>query len=429
MINRDYYLNKIISKRWNGMVKIITGIRRCGKSVLLFDLYRQYLLDNGVRSENIIVIKLDERMNMQYRNPNVLCDYIRDIVKDSNDKFYIMIDEVQLIEKKKVQGIDAEVGLYEVLNELNGYKNADVYVTGSNSKMLSSDIATEFRGRGDEIRVHPLSFKEFYDNYSGDKHNAWKEYVLYGGMPQVANIEKYEEKSKYLKDLLNKVYISDVIERNRLRSDAYVLGEVLDVMASSVGSLTSPTKLANTFKSVTNQSVSVTALFNYLDCFVDSFLIKRANRYDIKGREYIGSPAKYYFEDIGLRNARLDFKEPEDPHVMESVIYNELVIRGFDVDVGVIEYFVKNKEGKNERANLEIDFVCNKGNERYYIQSAYAIPNKEKREQEIRGFNKIDDSYQKIVVVKDNIISQKDENGILYVGIEEFLLNDTIVKY
>lgn len=428
MINRNLYLDKIISKKWNGMVKIITGIRRCGKSVLLFDLFRQHLIDSGVRNENIIAISLDERLNIQYRNPNTLCEYIKSIVEKSHDNFYVMIDEVQLIENVKVPGVESKVGLYEVLNEINGYKNVDLYVTGSNSKMLSSDIATEFRGRGDEIRVHPLSFKEFYDNYPKDKQNAWKEYAMFGGMPQIAQIEEYEDKTNYLKDLLNRVYINDVIERNRLRSSAYVLGEVLDVVASSVGSLTSPTKLANTFKSKTKQNIVANSIYNYLDCFVDSFLIKRVNRYDIKGREYIGAQSKYYFEDIGLRNARLDFKEPEDPHVMESIIYNELVIRGFNVDVGVIEHYIKGKEGKTERVTLEIDFVCNKGNKRYYIQSAYAIPDEEKKEQETRGLAKIDDSYQKIVVVKDNIIPTSDNNGVLYVGVEEFLLDDSYTK-
>ena len=425
MINRDLYLDKLISKKWNGMVKIITGIRRCGKSVLLFDLFRQHLLESGVSKENIITLSLDERLNMQYRNPNTLCEYIKNIVSNSHENYYVMIDEVQLIENVKVPGISAKIGLYEVLNELNSYKNVDLYVTGSNSKMLSSDIATEFRGRGDEIRVHPLSYKEFYENYPKEKQNAWKEYATFGGMPQIAQIAEYEDKSKYLKDLLNRVYISDVIERNKLRSDAYVLGELLDVIASSVGSLTSPTKLANTFKSKTNQNVSLNAIFNYLDCFADSFLIKRTGRYDIKGKEYIGAQSKYYFEDIGLRNARLDFKAPEDPHVMESIIYNELVIRGFNVDVGVIEHFMKNKNGKTERVTLEIDFVCNKGSKRYYIQSAYAIPDDEKKEQETRGLNKIDDSYKKIIVVKDNIIPTMDETGVVYVGVEEFLLNDS----
>ena len=428
MYIRKKYLEKLKEKMWNGMVKIITGIRRCGKSVLLFNIFHDYLIDEGVPEENIIKIKLDERTNMSYRNPNVLCDYVKDLLKGKKEKFYIFIDEIQLIEPAKVEGISSKIGINEVLNELNGYDNLDVYVTGSNSKMLSSDIATEFRGRGDVIRVHPLSFAEFYEAFNGQKQNAWNQYSLFGGMPYILNLKKDEEKSEYLKRLLDKVYISDIIERNKLKKDALVLGEILDIIASSVGSLTSPAKLSNAYKSKTGQSISTNTIFQYLDCFVDAFLISKSKRFEINGKGYINSPAKFYFEDIGLRNARLDFKEQDITHIMESIIYNELIIRGFNVDVGVIEHFYTNSEGKKERTYLEIDFLCNKGFNKIYIQSAYAIPTTEKKEQEVRGFLKIKDSYQKIVVVRDNIIPWKDEHGILYVGIERFLLDDSFTN-
>ncbi|MCR5456741.1 MAG: ATP-binding protein [Clostridiales bacterium] len=428
MYVRKRYLDKLISRKWNGMVKIITGIRRCGKSVLLFNLYYDYLIGEGVPDENIIKIRLDERTNVSFRNPNVLCDYVKDFLNGKREKYYIFIDEIQLIEPAKVDGISSKIGIYEVLNELNGYENLDVYVTGSNSKMLSSDIATEFRGRGDVIRVHPLSYAEFLDAFDGDKQNAWNQYFMFGGMPFLLSLKKDEEKSDYLKRLLDKVYISDVIERNGLKKGNLILGELLDIVASSVGSLTSPTKLSNAYRSKTNQSISTNTIFRYIDFFIDAFLIGKSRRFEINGKGYIDSPAKYYFEDIGLRNARLDFKEQDVTHIMENVIYNELVIRGFNVDVGVIEHFFKNSEGKNERAYLKIDFICNKGFNRYYIQSAYAIPDTEKRTQETRGFLKINDSYQKIVIVREDIIPWKDENGIMYIGIEKFLLDESLVN-
>ena len=428
MYVRRRYLDKLISKKWNGMVKIITGIRRCGKSVLLFNLFYDHLIEEGVPDENIIKIRLDERISMPYRNPVRLCDYVRDCVQGRKGKFYVFIDEIQLIEPAKVEGISSKIGIYEVLNELNGYENLDVYVTGSNSKMLSSDIATEFRGRGDIVRVHPLSYAEFFDAYGGDKQNAWNQYSLFGGMPFLLGLQSDEEKSEYLKRLLDKVYISDVIERNGLKKDSLVLGELLDIVASSVGSLTSPTKLSNAYKSKTGQSISTNTIFRYIDAFLDAFLISKSRRFEINGKGYIDSPAKYYFEDIGLRNARLDFKEQDVTHIMESVIYNELIIRGFNVDVGVVEHFFKSAEGKSERAYLEIDFICNKGFNRFYIQSAYAIPDAEKRIQETRGFSKINDSYQKIVIVREDIIPWKDENGIMYIGIQKFLLDESLVN-
>lgn len=429
MIDRREYIEKLNSKKWNGLVKIVTGIRRCGKSVLLFDLFYDRLLNEGVDPKNIIKIKLDERSDMRFRNPNTLCDYVRDFVKDRDtEKFYVFIDEVQFIEKVKVEGIEAQIGLYEVLNELNGYGNLDVYVTGSNSKMLSSDIQTEFRGRGDEIRVHPLSFKEFYDSFTGDKHNAWEIYSTFGGMPYLTALKSDDEKSEYLKKLLDKVYICDVIERNKVRKDSLVLGELLDILASSVGSLTSPAKLSNTFNSVAKAKISPGTLSHYLEYFADSFMVSKARRYDIKGKAFIDSPAKYYFADIGLRNARLGFKERDVTHIMESIIYNEMILRGFNVDVGILEHYYRDSGGKVQRSYLEVDFVCNKGTQRYYIQSAYAIPDKAKKEQEIRGFLKIDDSFQKIVIMRENIIPYRDDKGILYIGVEKFLLDKETTK-
>ena len=428
MYLRKRYLDKLISKKWNGMVKIITGIRRCGKSVLLFDLFYNHLLEEGVPEECVIKIRLDERANISFRNPNVLCDYVESRVEGKKERFYIFIDEIQLIEPAKVEGISAKIGIYEVLNELNGYENLDVYVIGSNSKMLSSDIATEFRGRGDVVRVHPLSFAEFFGAYNGDKKDAWNQYSLFGGMPFLLSIKSDEDKADYLKRLLDKVYISDIIERNDLKKDSLILEELLDIVASSVGSLTSPTKISNTYRSKTNQSISTNTIFRYIDAFIDSFLISKSKRFEINGKGYIDSPAKYYFEDIGLRNARLDFKEQDVTHIMESVIYNELIVRGFNVDIGVIEHFFKNSEGKSERTHFEIDFVCNKRFNRFYIQSAYAIPDAEKRIQETRGFSMVNDSYQKIVIVREDIIPWRDDKGVLFMGIEKFLLDESLVN-
>lgn len=428
MYVRKRYLDRLISSQWNGLVKIITGIRRCGKSVLLFNLFYDYLISEGVPDENIIRIRLDERTSMAYRNPNLLCDYVRDCLEGKKEKHYIFIDEIQLIEPAKVDGVNSRIGIYEVLNELNGYENLDVYVTGSNSKMLSSDIATEFRGRGDVIRVHPLSYAEFFDATDGDKSDAWNQYSLFGGMPFLLGCKSDEQKIDYLKGLMNKVYISDIIERSNLQKDPLFLGELLDIVASSVGSLTSPLKLSRTYRSKTNQIVSPNTIYRYLDSFMDAFLIGKARRFEINGKGYIDSPAKYYFEDIGLRNAKLDFKEQDVTHIMESIIYNELIVRGFNVDVGVVEHFFKNSDDKTERVHLEIDFICNKGFNKYYIQSAYAIPDAEKRIQETRGFLKIKDSYQKIVIVRESIVPWKDENGIMYIGIERFLLDESHVN-
>ena len=424
MIRRDAYLKKLISKQHNRLIKIITGIRRCGKSYLLFNIFYDYLINNGVNADHIITIALDDVRNSKYRNPIELDKHIREKIVDDKKMNYIFIDEIQYVKEIENQYMTGDkIGFIDVLLGLMRTPNVDVYVTGSNSKMLSSDIVTEFRGRGDVLRVHPLSYKEFYDSYDGDKHNAWDEYSLYGGMPFLLSIKTNEEKSEYLKQLLEKVYIDDIIERNNLKKDSLFVGELLNIIASSIGSLTSPTKLANTYKSITNEKVSLNTVLNYMLYFEDSFLITKARKYDIRGKEYIDSPSKYYFEDIGLRNARLGFKERDITHIIESVIYNELIIRGFNVDVGVIEHYSKNKDGKTERVSLEIDFVCNKGNNRYYIQSAYAISDDEKKVQKTRGLLKINDSFKKVVIVKDCYVPWHDDNGIYYVGLEQFLLD------
>lgn len=426
MIKRDYYLNKLIAKKDNGMIKIITGIRRCGKSYLLFNLYYNYLLSIGIKENQIIKIQLDNVKQLKYRNPFILCDYIDSLVKNKKStKFYLFIDEVQYIKRTKIDGVDDEAGIYEMLNGVNSYFNVDVYVTGSNSKMLSTDIATEFRGRGDEIRVHPLSFKEYYEslNTVDKKINAYINYSRFGGMPHLSSLSNESDKKEYLENLVNKVYIDDILERNNVKKEGDLLCDLLDVVSSSIGSLTSPTKLANTFNSIMKTNISHNTISNYLKYFVDSFLITKVKRYDISGKAYIASPTKYYFEDIGLRNARLGFKGDDAPHIMENIIYNELIIRGYIVNVGVVDNFEKQKD-KTVRNNLEIDFIAEKNGQKFYIQSAYTILNDKKKEQEIRGFKKIKDTFKKIVIVKDNTLAWYDNNGILYIGLEKFLLDE-----
>ena len=411
MIQRNDYLNKLISKKWNGMIKVITGIRRCGKSYLLFEIFKKHLLDSGVDKKNIIEIALDADEFEQLQEKKKLGDYIRSRITEG-EKHYVLLDEIQLVD-----------GFESLLNGLLRYQNVDCYVTGSNSKFLSSDIITEFRGRGDEIRVHPLSFKEFYDTYQGDKKDAYLEYSIYGGMPALLNMQSHESKSAYLTSLFQNVYLTDIIERNNLRNNKNVLGELLDIISSSVGSLTNPTKLVGVYESVAHIKLNRKTISDYLDCFIEAFLINKVQRYDIRGKEYIDSPYKYYFEDIGLRNARINFRQNEPTHAMENIIYNELIIRGYSVDVGIVEINYKDNENKSQRKQYEIDFVCNKGNNRYYVQSAYAIETQEKINQETRGLIRIDDSFKKIVIVKDCYIPWHDEKGILYIGLEEFLLD------
>lgn len=404
-IERNLYLNKIINRRENGLIKIITGIRRCGKSYLLDPLFKNYLLADGVKEDHIIKLELDRVENEKYRDSKALNEYIRSLIKDK-DMYYVILDEIQLVK-----------GFEFVLNGLLYEKNIDVYVTGSNSKFLSSDIITEFRGRGDQIKVNPLSFAEFSSAFDGDKYEAWNEYVTYGGMPLILSKKNDEEKSQYLKELFEQTYIKDIVERNNIqRID--ILDSLINMLASSVGSLTNPQKLFDTFKSNGEKELSLNTINSYIADIEDSFIVNKSIRYDIKGKRYIQTPQKYYFSDIGLRNARLNFRQQEESHLMENIIYNELLIRGYNVDVGVVEV---REEGK--RKQLEVDFVCNLGNKRYYIQSALNLDTKEKTIQESRSLNNIGDSFKKIIVVKDNIKLWRTDDGIVIMGILEFLLN------
>ena len=431
MYPRTQYLNKIISKKDNGRVKIITGLRRSGKSVLLFQLYRDWLISEGVHEDHIIALALDVLENVKYRNPMELDRYVRDRMIEDGEKYYILIDEIQFvseIQNPYVDNPDARITFIDAVLGFMQMKNADVYVTGSNSKMLSSDILTQFRDRGDEIRVYPLSFAEFYNEYEGDKRGAWQDYYTYGGMPLTTALETHEEKSQYLKDLFDRTYIKDVLERHEIKNDTEVLAILLDVLASGIGSLTNPTKLANTFKSERQISIGSETIEKYIGYFEESFLITKAVRYDVKGRKYISTPAKYYYTDLGLRNARLGFRQLEEPHIMENVLYNDLIRRGMNVDIGVVEYNTKDPAGKKIRKQLEVDFVVNKGDKRFYIQSALSIADPEKKEQEIESLKRIPDSFSKIVVVRDYLKPWQDENGITYVGIEHFLLNEDLLK-
>lgn len=430
VIERKHYLDKLISKKENGLIKVITGIRRCGKSFLLFELYHMYLNSIGIDDGHIIELALDEAINARYRNPMELDKYIRESVSDKTQKYYVFLDEIQKvseIQNPYVDDPESKIGFVDVLLGLMKLKNVDLYVTGSNSRMLSSDILTEFKDRGDEIRVNPLTYREFYAAFDGDKRHAWREYYTYGGMPLVLSKKTHEEKSKYLKDLFTKTYLSDVLEHNKILNEQTVLEDLLNIVSSSIGSLTNPTKLANTFQSVKQISISANTVSKYLDYFIDAFILYKAFRYDIKGRKYIETPLKYYFTDVGLRNARLNFRQQEENHIMENVLYNELIAREFDVDVGVVEYNHQDEQGRKIRTQLEIDFVANKGSKRYYIQSALTVADEEKRRQETNSLNRVSDSFKKIVVVKDDIIPWHDEQGILYVGIEEFLLDESAI--
>lgn len=405
IIERNDYLNKLISRKENGMVKILTGIRRCGKSFMLDPIFKDYLINSGVKEDHIIKLDLDDIKNIKYLDPIELDKYVDEHTTDTNIH-YVLIDEIQ-----KVDNFEA------VLNGFLHRRNLDVYVTGSNSKFLSSDIITEFRGRGDEIRIFPLSFSEFYSAYEGDKKDAWNEYVTYGGMPQILSQNSEEQKSNYLNNLFNLTYIRDIIERNNIEKND-VLEALLNMLSSSVGSLTNPQKIYNTFVSNGIEGVSKNTISSYLDYLLDSFLLEKVERYDVKGKKYITTPQKYYFADIGLRNVRLNFRQQEENHLMENIIYNELIIRGYNVDVGIVEV----REG-NERKQLEVDFVCNQGSKRYYIQSALNIDTKEKNEQESKPLNNTLDSFKKIIVVRDDIKLWRNEKGILVIGVQEFLLN------
>ncbi|MCI8662150.1 MAG: ATP-binding protein [Hungatella sp.] len=408
-IKRDLYLNRLIERRENGLIKVITGIRRCGKSYLLFKLYYQYLLDFGIEASRIIRIPLDDDDYEELRDSRQLSGYIKKCITDEG-MWFIFLDEVQMCK-----------GFESVLNGLNRRENLDIYVTGSNSKFLSSDVLTEFRGRGDEVRVYPLSFSEYVSAYPGDKYDAWIDYYNYGGLPLILSRRTDELKSKYLIDLCKELYLKDIEERHKLRGDS-VMDTLVNILASAVGSLTNPTRLANTFKS-NGIHVSDKTIGTYIEYLLDAFFINKAERYDIKGKKYIASPFKYYFTDVGLRNARLNFRQQEENHIMENIIYNELLVRGLNIDVGVMEHSQRDESGKIVRKKLEVDFVCNRGNQRYYIQSAFAIPDRDKMQQEQKSLVHIDDSFKKIIVVKDRIKLWRNEEGIVIMGIMDFLLN------
>lgn len=409
LIKRDLYLNRLIERRENGLIKVVTGIRRCGKSYLLFKLYYQYLLDSGVDASKIITVPLDDDDYEELRDSKKLSMYIKQCVT-GDSTWYVFLDEVQLCK-----------GFEAVLNGLNRRENLDIYVTGSNSKFLSSDVLTEFRGRGDEVRVYPLSFSEYMSAYPGDKYDAWIDYYTYGGLPLILSRKTDELKAKYLIDLCKELYLKDIEDRYNLRADN-VMAALVNILASAVGFLTNPTKLANTFRS-NGIKVSDKTVGAYIVYLMDAFFISKAERYDIKGKKYIASPFKYYFTDVGLRNGQLNFRQQEENHIMENIIYNELLIRGFNVDVGVVEHSERDDNGKAIRKRLEVDFVCNRGNQRYYIQSAFAIPDSDKMKQEKNSLVRIGDSFKKIIVVKDRIKLWRNEEGIVVMGIMDFLLN------
>ena len=414
-IKRDKYLNDLINRMHNGMIKVVTGIRRCGKSYLLFNIFKNYLLEQGVPASHIIMIELDQRKNKKYRDPDVILDYIESLIEEDG-QYYIMIDEVQMLQEFE-----------EVLNSLLHIRNADVYVTGSNSKFLSKDVITEFRGRGDEIHIYPLTFKEFMEAYDGDMYHGWAEYVVYGGLPLTVTMKTEEQKISYLTNLFKETYLRDIIERYHIEK-IQELEDLINILASSIGSLTNPPKLEATFKSVIQSTISLNTIRQYIEYLEAAFIINKANRYNVKGRKYIGTPLKYYFEDVGLRNARLGFRQVEETHLMENVIYNELRSRGYSVDVGMVEKRGVNKDGKEYRSQLEIDFVANLGSKRYYIQSAFSMPTEEKRIQEKASLVNINDSFKKIIIVKDIVNVTRDEAGITTMSIYDFLLKENSLE-
>ena len=425
IIKRDEYLRRLIDKRENGLIKVITGIRRCGKSFLLFNLFYDYLIESGVREEQIISIALDDDTYVKYRNPDELSKYIREKIT-GKDMYYILIDEVQYAITSDELKNPENIRLYNVLNGLMRLRNVDIYVTGSNSKMLTKDVLTAFRGRGDEVKIYPVSFKEYYSSVGGDKSDAYEEYALYGGMPLIFSKNNSSEKMAYLQNLFTEVYFKDIIERYEIALPD-VLSELTDDLCSSVGSLTNANKISKTLQSVRNISVSSTTVSNYLNYLTESFLFSNAKRYDVKGKKYFEYPSKYYCADVGLRNARLNFRQQEETHIMENIIYNELLCRGFSVDVGVVE-IVENIEGKKTKRQCEIDFVVNRGSKKYYIQSALNVNDPSKLETELRQLKNTRDFFKKIIVSKTSMKPWTDEDGILHLGLYEFLLNENSLE-
>ena len=419
-IKRDRYLDRLISRMNNGMIKVITGIRRCGKTYLLFRLFYDYLIQSGVSDENIIMIPLDDDDYAEYTDPQKLYEYIKSRIKDPKQKYYVFIDEAQYaITREEMKNPDLPIRLYGVLNGLLRKENADIYVTGSNSKFLSTDIMTEFRGRGDEVHIAPLSFSEFVPAYSGDKMEAWREYTYYGGMPHILSEKGDQAKSAYLDRLNKEIYVKDITERYDIRNGEG-MEELMKILASAIGSLTNAQKISDTFNSSGIKGITMPTIANYLVYLQESFIVQKAERYDIKGRKYISTPAKYYYSDMGLRNAFLNFRQYEETHIMENVIYNELICRGYNVDVGVVE----TRSDDGNRKQLEVDFIANQGNKRYYIQSAFALPDQEKMDQEQASLIKISDSFKKIIVVNSNTPVWRNEEGILIMNLYDFLLKE-----
>lgn len=414
-IKRDKYLQDLINRMHNGMIKVVTGVRRSGKSYLIFHIFQKYLLEQGIPESHIIRIELDQRKHRQYRDPDVILEYIESCIQDQ-EMHYILLDEVQLLSEFE-----------EVLNSLLHIDNADVYVTGSNSRFLSKDIITEFRGRGDEIHIFPLTFKEFMQVYEGDVYHGWADYMLYGGLPLTAAMRTEEQKISYLTSLFEETYLKDIIERHHI-DKTQELEDLVNILASAIGSLTNVPKIESTFKSVLRSKISGNTIRQYIEYLEDAFIIHKANRYNVKGRKYIGTPVKYYFEDVGLRNARLGFRQVEETHLMENIVYNELRSRGYAVDVGIVEKRGKDSSGKAERKQLEIDFVANKGSQRYYIQSAFAMPDEQKQKQEKMSLLQVKDSFKKIIVVKDVVNVMRDENGITTMSVYDFLLKDNSLE-
>ena len=414
-IERPIYMQQLIDSKDNGLIKIVTGLRRVGKSYLLKTLFKEYLLGEGIRKDHVLIIDLEDRRNKAFRNPDYLLDWVDAQMKD-DEQYYIIIDEVQRVDE-----------FVDMLGTLVGKENADVYVTGSNSHFLSSDIATEFRGRGDEIHVWPLTFKEFMTAYEGDIVDGWQEYYTYGGLPKILSIKGEDKKATYLRNLYRTVYLSDIYERHEIENKAE-FEELVRILASSIGSPVNPTNLANTFKSVKRlNNITDKTIETYIGYLTDAFLIEKSERYDIKGKKYVGTTPKYYFKDLGLRNAILSFRQTEENHLMENVIYNEMRYRGFLVDVGNVIIRVKNEKGEWQRVTLEVDFVCNLGSRRYYLQSAYRLPDEEKQKQEKRSLEQIKDSFKKIVIVGERMKLRRDDNGIVLMGVYEFLKDATLL--
>ena len=415
-IKRDIYLEQLKIRKNNGMIKIITGIRRCGKSFLLFVLYKKYLLENGVDKDHIIEIALDGIENEELRDPKKCFQYIKNEMKDEQ-MYYLLLDEVQFMPRFE-----------EVLNSLLRIQNIDMYVTGSNSKFLSSDIVTEFRGRGDEIRIYPLSFAEFYTAFGGDYDDAWNEYMIYGGLPQVVQFSVESQKSEYLKNIFTNFYIKYVVERNKIHN-VDEINTLIDILASAIGAPTNPTKISNTFKSDRGIIYNNKTISNHIDYLAEAFLISKANRYDIKGRKYVGANLKYYFSDVGLRNARLNFRQQEPTYIMENIVYNELLVRGYNVDVGIVDVMAKNVDGKRVRKQLEVDFVVNQGSQRYYIQVAYDMTSEEKQTQELNSLRNIPDSFKKIIIINGTKKPWRNDEGFVIMGMKYFLLNADSLEF